>query len=75
MKPVAAQRPLSAPRAIDRPYPHGHRKTIAFVAGLRYRPIVAPLVIDGAMNSNVWFRYGFSKVPAASVLFTWAMRR
>jgi hypothetical protein len=45
MKPVAAQRPLYAPRAIDRPYLHGNWKTIAFVAGLRYRAIVAPLVM------------------------------
>src|SRR6201982_214348 len=30
--------------------PHGHWKTITFVAGLRYRAMVAPFVLDGAMN-------------------------
>jgi transposase len=37
--------------------PHGHWKTITFVAGLRYRAIVAPLVIDGAMNTPMFLAY------------------
>jgi hypothetical protein len=37
--------------------PHGHWKTITFVAGLRYRAIVAPLVIDGAMNTPKFLAY------------------
>jgi transposase len=37
--------------------PHGHWKTITFVAGLRYRAIVAPLVIDGAMNAPMFLAY------------------
>jgi DDE superfamily endonuclease len=37
--------------------PHGHWKTITFVAGLRYRAIVAPLVIDGAMNAPMFLVY------------------
>jgi hypothetical protein len=30
--------------------PHGHWKTITFVAGLRLRRITAPFVLEGAMN-------------------------
>ena len=30
--------------------PHGHWKTITFVAGLRYDRMVAPFVMEGAMN-------------------------
>ena len=31
--------------------PHGHWKTITFVAGLRQRAMVAPFVLDGPMNA------------------------
>ena len=34
--------------------PHGHRKTITLVAGLRHDRIVAPFVIDGAMNGSTF---------------------
>jgi hypothetical protein len=34
--------------------PHGHWKTITFVAGLRHDGIVAPFVIDGAMNGPAY---------------------
>lgn len=34
--------------------PHGHRKTTTFVAGLRLDGIVAPFVIDGAINRAVF---------------------
>jgi hypothetical protein len=37
--------------------PHGHWKTITFVAGLRHDGIVAPLVIDGAMNGELFRAY------------------
>ena len=34
--------------------PHGHWKTIAFIAGLRRRAMVAPFVLDGPMNRHPW---------------------
>ncbi len=37
--------------------PHGHRKTTTFVAALRNDRITAPLVIDGAMNGNIFVDY------------------
>src|SRR5215471_6410071 len=37
--------------------PHGHWKTITFVAGLRHDRIVAPFVIDGAMNGPTFLAY------------------
>jgi transposase len=37
--------------------PHGHSKTITFVAGLRHDGIVAPFVIDGAMNGPTFLAY------------------
>jgi transposase len=37
--------------------PHGHWKTMTFVAGLRHDGIVAPLVIDGAMNGEFFRAY------------------
>ena len=37
--------------------PHGHWKTITFVAGLRHDGIVAPFVIDGAMNGPIFLAY------------------
>lgn len=35
-------------------YPHGHRKTTTLVAGLRRSGMVAPMVMDGAINGD-WF--------------------
>lgn len=32
--------------------PHGHWKTLTFIAGLRYDGIVAPCVIDGPINGE-----------------------
>ena len=32
--------------------PHGHWKTITFVAGLRHDAMVAPFVLDGPMNPS-----------------------
>src|SRR6478672_9256029 len=37
--------------------PHGHWKTMTFVAGLRHDGIVAPFVIDGAMNGPIFLAY------------------
>ncbi len=34
--------------------PHGHWKTTTFVAGLRQSGVVAPLVLDGPMNGEVF---------------------
>jgi transposase len=37
--------------------PHAHWKTITFVAGLRSRAMVAPLVLDGPMNATAFVAY------------------
>ena len=37
--------------------PHGHWKTSTFVAGLRHDRIVAPLVLDGAINGRSFCAY------------------
>ena len=37
--------------------PHGHRKTTTFVAGLRADGLVAPMVVDGAMNGDLLVAY------------------
>lgn len=37
--------------------PHGHWKTSTFVAGLRTSGLTAPLVVDGAMNGEVFLAY------------------
>ena len=37
--------------------PHGHRKTMTFVAGLRLRRMTAPFVLDGAMNGPMFLGY------------------
>src|SRR5579862_7901763 len=37
--------------------PHGHWKTITFIAGLRRRAMVAPLVLDGPMNATCFMAY------------------
>ena len=43
-------------RLIDH-VPHGHWKTIAFIAGLRRRAMVAPFVLDGPMNTTSFMAY------------------
>jgi transposase len=43
-------------RLIDH-VPHGHWKTITFIAGLRYRAMVAPFVLDGPMNIKSFMAY------------------
>jgi transposase len=37
--------------------PHGHWKTINFVAGLRLRGMTAPFVLEGAMNGPMFLAY------------------
>jgi transposase len=37
--------------------PHGHWKTTTFVAALRSDGLVAPMVVDGAMNGDVFVAY------------------
>lgn len=37
--------------------PHGHWKTSTFLAGLRHDKIVAPLVLDGAINGRSFRAY------------------
>jgi transposase len=37
--------------------PHGHWKTTTFVAGLRSTGFTAPLVLDGAMNGELFLAY------------------
>jgi transposase len=37
--------------------PHGHWKTITFVAGLRLRKMSAPFVLEGAMNGPMFLAY------------------
>ena len=37
--------------------PYGHRKTTTFVAGLRQDGLIAPLVLDGAMNGESFLAY------------------
>ena len=43
-------------RLIDH-VPHGHWKTITFIAGLRRRAMVAPFVLDGPMNTISFMAY------------------
>src|ERR1035438_3437026 len=43
-------------RLIDH-VPHGHWKTITFIAGLRRRGMVAPFVLDGPMNATAFIAY------------------
>jgi transposase len=37
--------------------PHGHWKTSTFVAGLRHDRVVAPLMLDGTINGDVFRTY------------------
>ncbi len=39
------------------PIPHGHWKTTTFTAGLRLNGMVAPMVLDGAMNGDAFIAY------------------
>lgn len=37
--------------------PHGHWKTTTFLAGLRLEGLSAPLVVDGAINGDIFLAY------------------
>ena len=37
--------------------PHGHWKTITFVAALRHDQMVAPMVVDGSMTGEMFLAY------------------
>lgn len=37
--------------------PHGHWKTTTFLAALRTRGLTAPLVVDGAINGEIFLAY------------------
>ena len=37
--------------------PHGHWKTTTFLAALRHDGLTAPLVVDGAINGEVFLAY------------------
>ena len=37
--------------------PHGHCKTMTFLAGLTLNGFIAPLVVDGAMNGSIFRAY------------------
>jgi transposase len=37
--------------------PHGHWQTTTFLAGLRHDAMIAPLVIDGAINGELFLAY------------------
>ena len=39
------------------PVPHGHWKTTTFIAALRLDGLTAPLVIDGALNGDLFVAY------------------
>ena len=43
-------------RLVDKT-PHGHRKTTTFIAALRHDRITAPMVVDGAMNGEIFVDY------------------
>ena len=49
-------RSLRGTRLIDA-VPHGHWKTTTFLAGLTTRGLIAPLVIDGPINGDVFVAY------------------
>ena len=38
-------------------YPHGHRKTTTFVAGLTLRGMIAPFVLSGPINRDAFEAY------------------
>ncbi|HEV7433141.1 MAG TPA: hypothetical protein VGN77_08860 [Steroidobacteraceae bacterium] len=39
------------------PVPHGHWHTTTFLCGLRHDGLVAPLVLDGAINGAAFLAY------------------
>lgn len=49
-------RSLKGQRLVDA-VPHGHWKTTTFIAALRCTEMTAPMVIDGAMNGDLFCAY------------------
>jgi transposase len=49
-------RALVGTRLVDKT-PHGHWKTTTLIAGLRADGLTAPLVVDGAINGEVFLAY------------------
>jgi transposase len=47
---------LAGTRLIDK-IPHGHWKTTTFLAALRSSGLTAPLVVDGAINGEIFLAY------------------
>jgi transposase len=47
-------------------FPHGHRKTTTLVAGLRLDGMVAPMLLDGAINGD-WFEAYVAHVLAPTL--------
>ena len=52
-------------RRVVEPVPHGHWKTITFLAALRSTGLIAPLVVDGAMNGELFRAYVRQHLAAA----------
>jgi hypothetical protein len=57
-------RSLKGQRCFDA-LPHGHWNTSTLVAALRYDRITAPLLIDGAMNGEVFLAYVEQQLTSA----------
>ena len=54
--------------------PHGHCKTMTFLAGLTLNGFIAPLVVDGAMNGRVFRAYveqQLCKAPTKAISSSW----
>jgi transposase len=49
-------RSLCGTRLVDR-VPHGHRRTLTFLAALRYDGLTAPCVFDGPINGESFLAY------------------
>jgi hypothetical protein len=56
----------------SRNVPLGHWKTITFVAGLRIRAMVAPLVVEGVMNGPMFLAYVKQCLALRSALSAWS---
>jgi len=55
MTPLYGRSPMGN-RVIDY-VPHGHWKTTTFLAALRHDGLVAPMVVDGAINGELFLAY------------------
>ncbi len=50
-------------------FPHGHRKTTTFVAGLRKTGMVAPMTLDGPISGDCHSKSVNDDLPLESQLF------